>query len=159
MSIKYKLERAFQAIIEGADLDRPIQILTSQTSSSETLGPRRVSIEALTGPQVTPKTRNLRMTVIIMVERIVEPADDDPIDEDPVANHRLNVDAMHTALDGADVGLAELLTAQNEIVDIAGFTCFGVVPLGEVREPPNQQDRCFRDVWGYVCTVCESDNS
>ena len=159
MSIKYKLERAFQSVIDGADLDRSLQILTSQTVSSETIGPRRVSIEALTGPQVTPKTRNLRMTVIIMVERIAEAAEDDPEDEDSVTNHRLNVDAIHTVLDDGEVGLAELLTAQNRVSDIAGFTCFGVVPLGEVREPPNQQERCLRDVWGYVCTVCESDNS
>jgi len=159
VSIKYKIERAFHNALADAASERDLQILTSQMVGWETVRPRRIIIAAITGSHVSPKARNLRMNVMVIVERIADDADDDPDDETAPVNHALNVDAVHEVLDNTPGGLARLLTSQNTTPGVSGFTCFGVVPMGEVHEPPNQRERSLRDTFGYVCTVCESDNS
>lgn len=158
MSLKYKLENAFAQLLERkfsigfAGGDRIMQILTSQMASDQTLGPRRIIIQALSGHPISPKARVLRMQAILICERLAIPNDSDPDEEDPTLNHSRNVDAAHAALDDDPIGLAAQLT--REIND---FTVFGVVPMGEVHDPPNLRANCLRDTWGYTCTCCEAD--
>jgi len=159
MSLEYRTERAFKALLyqEGVEL----QILSSQESSIGTLEPHRVVVQALRGDQITPKARNLRMTVLVHIETSADPGPDeeeaDPADlaELRPEQHCENVDAVTAAL----LDRTDLAVKLSELCPARPFTCFGVVPQGQVYLKPDEKARVLRDSLSFVCTVAQQDTT
>lgn len=157
MSIRAKLEWAFAQLLMAAGaagVEGAPQLLRSHEEQAVIKsGNQRIILRAAGGQQVTPRTRNLRMLLLVTVETNADRGAE--TEADPRALQSMLVDAAHAALDD-EPDLAGRLSAMRSVV--GSFTCFGVLPQGEIENPPAAEERMFRDVWGYQCTVAESDS-
>lgn len=174
MSLRRKTELAFKALLlagRPAPVDPPIaavtaQILTGYENQTKTKLTQRVVINAISGPPVSPKSRNIRMRVEILVETSadLQEADDTETEQDettPEESHAALTKQVHQIIDTSNlVARLQALGGQSfqvgeTVYQIGDFTCFGIVPLGELEVPPRPQSRVFRDAWGYRATVAE----
>jgi hypothetical protein len=161
MSLRFRTERAFRDLLSANDIDEvagdlpAMQLVTSQEASISTLETsNRVIIQGLNGQQVTPKTRNLRMRILVHVETAADEEDPEVVADASLKaiEHCQQVDRVAEALNKSN--LAALLSAQGQ-ADGGQFTCFGVVGEGEVFIKPEGTARILRTTWAYTCTVAQ----
>jgi len=157
MSLRRKTELAFKALlVAGLPAAAPpiagvaAQILTGYENQKKVRAKQRVVINAVSGPPVSAKARNIRMRVEILVETS---ADYQSGQTTPEASHSALAMQVHQIIETST--LVSRLQALGGTADIGDFTCFGIVPLGELGVPPQPKDRIFRDGWGYRATVAE----
>jgi hypothetical protein len=160
MSLRRKTELAFKALLV-AGLPAPYDpviagidagsVFTGYENQRTVPGKQRVIINAIAGPVVSPKARNVRMRVEVLVETAADLQVTDGTT--PEVSHATFVQQVHQIIETST--LVTRLQALGGTADIGNFTCFGIVPLGELEVPPKPKDRVFRDGWGYRATVAE----
>jgi hypothetical protein len=158
MSLRRKTELAFKALLV-AGLPAPhdpvvvgidvLLLFTGYEPQTSIPGKQRVVINAISGPLVTIKSRNVRMRVEVLVETSADVQVGDATARE--VSHSALVLQAHQILDTSD--LVTRLQALGGQADIGDFTCFGVSPLGELELPPKTGSRVFRDAWGYQAIV------
>lgn len=155
MSLPVKLETTFRAVLLAGGID--FQILRGhEDQATAKTGAVRANVRAMGGPATTPKSGNRRYMVLVSVESNADRSQ--PEDADPVLAHSTNVRRVQQALDDLPGGLALALSGQRAAAG-GDFTCFFVVPMGELSEPPKAEERFYRETWGYECVVAGSDST
>jgi hypothetical protein len=152
MAIRSKTEEAFRDVLQDSGVTIPIHISQANQTVAK-VGLQRVNIRAISGEQTRPKTRVIRMIVLVSVETNADKDDADV--EDPEARHKEGIDTVQSALDDNVTPLAQRLSAARD--EVGPFTCLFVQPIGDVSDVPQPGDRIFRDTIGYTVIVAEGN--
>jgi hypothetical protein len=146
MSLKQKTERAVRKVLQDAGVN--LTFLLSQEAETITVALPLCNIQALDGPQFSPKTRIVKLRTLVAVRTSADKDPNDPNAAEPADLHAINVDAVTLALNVPN--LATLLSAA-----VANFGCIGVIARGMGEAHPPQGERSLCDGFLYELWVME----